>query len=366
MNVNARLEPLVPSAAAARLGRRRTGLASSAVALPLLGGMLVLSVVLGCSLGAIRVPPWDVLRSSGAALGLCDSPPSGAALIAIRFPRVALAVLVGAGLAISGAGLQGVFRNPLVDPGFLGISPGAVLFAVVALVLGGQSLAKVAGGAHFALSFAAFSGALVAVVAVRRLATVGGRTTVSSLLLAGLAVSSVAGALTGAVLYGATDAQIVAVTFWTFGSLGGATWSTVSKVAPLFVAGVVFSVRRAHLLDALSLGESEAGHLGVSVERVKREIVLGAALLVGAQVAVSGLVGFVGLVVPHLVRLWLGPRHRTLLPASALLGAVLVLLADTVARTWVAPAELPLGVVTACIGAPFFLALLVANRKSLA
>ncbi len=366
MNVELARTGIGAPAPEARLGRRRTGLASSTVALPLLGGLLVLSVVLGCSLGAIRVPASDVLRSMGSAMGLCDMPQSGAALVAIRFPRVALALLVGSGLGISGAGLQGVFRNPIVDPGFLGISPGAVLFAVAALVLGGQSLAKVSGGPQVALSLAAFSGALLAVLFVRRLATVGGRTTVASLLLAGLAVSSVAGALTGVVLYGATDAQIVTVTFWTFGSLGGATWSTVSKIAPLFLGGVVFSVRRAHLLDALSLGEAEAGHLGVSVERVKRELIVGAALLVGAQVAVSGLVGFVGLVVPHLVRLWLGPRHATLLPASALLGAVLVLLSDTVARTLVAPAELPLGVVTACVGAPFFLALLVKNRRRLA
>lgn len=366
MSVEASLPEVRVSVPPRHLGRRRTGLASPAWALALLLVSLLVSTVFGCSLGAIRVPPSDVLRSLGSVLGLCDMPSNGAALVAIRFPRVALALLVGSGLGLSGAGLQGVFRNPIVDSGFLGISPGAVLFAVGALVLGGQSLSKVAGGQHVALSSAAFSGALLAVVLVRRLAMVDGRTTVASLLLAGLAVTSIAGALTGLMLYGATDAQVVAVTFWTFGSLGGASWATVLKIAPIFAAGLIFSVRRAHLLDALSLGEAEAGHLGVPVERVKREVVLGAALLVGAQVAVSGLVGFVGLVVPHLVRLWLGSRHRTLLPASALLGAVLVLLADTAARTVVAPAELPLGVVTACLGAPFFLALLLANRRRLA
>ncbi len=325
--------------------------------------VVALSVVLGCSVGAVHVPPLEVLQS---VLGL--ETPHREMLMSIRFPRVALGLLVGSGLGLSGASLQGVFRNPIVDPGFLGISTGAVLFAVVAVVLGGHgavSTMRTALGAPLLLSAAAFVGALVAMLSVRWLATVEGRLSLTALLLSGLAVNTVAGALTGVLLYAATDVQVVTVTFWTFGSLGGATWGTVLRVAPIFFLGLLTLPRLGRSLDALVLGDAEAGHLGILVERTKLLVIVVSALLVGAQVAVSGLVGFVGLVIPHVLRLWAGASHKTLLPASALFGAALVVLADTTARILVKPAELPLGVITAALGAPFFLALLLKERRRL-
>lgn len=328
-------------------------------------GLVVLfaSVVLGCAIGAVRVPPLEVLASM---VGV--DTPHREMLMSIRFPRVALGLLVGSGLGLSGASLQGVFRNPIVDPGFLGISTGAVLFAVIAVVLGGHgavSTMRTALGAPLLLSAAAFVGALVSMLAVRWLATVEGRLSLTALLLSGLAVNTVAGSLTGVLLYAATDVQVVTVTFWTFGSLGGATWTTVARVAPIFFLGLVTLPRLGRALDALVLGDAEAGHLGIAVERTKLVVVVVSALLVGAQVAVSGLVGFVGLVVPHVIRLWAGASHKTLLPASAIYGAALVVLADTTARVVVKPAELPLGVITSAIGAPFFLALLLKERRRL-
>lgn len=324
---------------------------------------VVAAVAIGCSAGAIRIPPAEVLQGL-----LGQATPHRDVLVGIRFPRVVLGLLVGAGLGLSGAALQGVFRNPIVDPGFLGISSGAVLFAVVAIVLGGHaavSTMREAFGAPLLVASAAFVGALVAMLTVRRLATIDGRLSLTALLLSGLAVNTVAGALTGVLLYTATDTQVVTVTFWTFGSLGGATWASVARIAPIFVVGLLALPRLGGPLDALVLGDAEAGHLGVPVERTKLVVIVASALLVGAQVAVSGLVGFVGLVVPHVVRLWAGAGHKTLLPACALFGAALVVLADTAARVLVAPAEMPLGVVTAALGAPFFLGLLVKERRRL-
>lgn len=211
----------------------------------------------------------------------------------------------------------------------------------------------------FAFPLAAFAGALLAALLLYRLATVAGQTVVATLLLAGIAVNALTQAFSGFLTFYATDTQIRSLTFWKLGSLGGANWATLVTVAPLILAPVVLLPRLARALNALLLGESEAGHLGFDTERIKRRIVLLVALAVGACVAVTGLISFVGLVVPHLLRLIVGPDHRALLPGSALLGACLLLAADLVARTLVAPAELPIGVLTAITGAPFFLWLLL-------
>lgn len=344
--------------------RRRTSIVRSPSFVLGIGVLAVVTTVLvGSTSGAVRVTPSEFLASLFG-----EGAPHHDVLVGIRFPRVFLGVLVGAGLGLSGAALQGVFRNPIVDPGFLGVSSGAVLFAVVAIVLGGRaamSTMREALGAPLLVAAAAFVGALTAMLAVRKLGTIDGRMSLTALLLAGLAVNTVAGALTGVLLYTATDTQVVTVTFWTFGSLGGATWGSVARVAPIFAVGLVMLPRLGRRLDALVLGDAEASHLGVPVERTKLVVIVVSAMLVGAQVAVSGLVGFVGLIVPHVIRLWAGAGHKTLLPASALFGAALVVLADTAARVLVAPAEMPLGVVTAALGAPFFVGLFVKERRRL-
>jgi iron complex transport system permease protein len=272
--------------------------------------------------------------------------------------------LVGAALAVSGAAMQGLFRNPLADPGLIGVSAGGALGAVSVIVLGASVTASVAPSlAAGAVPIAAFVGALAATLLVKRLATRDGRTDVATLLLAGIAIQAVAMAGTGLLTYVADDEQLRTLTFWTMGSLGGATWQSLAYAAPLMVLSLLAIPLAAAALNAMLLGESEAGHLGFDTERLKLVLVLLVAGAVGAAVAVSGIIGFVGLVVPHLLRLTLGPDHRALLPGSALLGATLLLLADLVARTVVVPAELPIGIITALVGGPFFIWLLVSRRQ---
>jgi len=273
-------------------------------------------------------------------------------------------MLIGGGLAVAGAAMQGLFRNPLADPGLIGVSSGAAVAAVATIVLGATVLdfATQALG-PFALSIAAFGGGAATTLLVYRLSLVHGTVSVSTMLLAGIAINAVAGAITGIFTFVADDAQLRSLTFWSMGSLGGATWPAVAAAAPFIGLATLAVLRYARPLNALLLGEAEAGHLGCNVERLKRSVVLLVALSVGAAVAVAGIIGFVGLVVPHLLRLTLGPDHRFLLPGAALLGASLLLGADLIARTLVAPAELPIGIVTAIIGGPFFMYLLQRGRR---
>ncbi|HEX7667313.1 MAG TPA: iron ABC transporter permease [Polyangiaceae bacterium] len=336
------------------------------IVLGALGITLVILALVCASVGAVRVPLGVVLH---AIANPAEIPAQQASvLFAIRFPRVVLAVLVGSGLGVSGAAMQGVFRNPLVDPGLLGVSTGAGFGAALAIVLADRLVR--AGLPSFLsgwlVSLFAFGGGLVAATIAERVARVDGRTSIATLLLAGIAVNGLAGALTGALLWFADDAQLRTIVFWTFGSLGGATWRSIAVCAPFVVLPALLLPRSARALNALLLGDSDAGYLGHDVERVRRLVVVAVALVVGAAVAATGVVGFVGLVVPHLVRLWAGPDHRVVLPGAALLGAILLLASDLIARTVVVPAELPLGVVTAALGTPFFLALLLRERRRIA
>lgn len=278
----------------------------------------------------------------------------------VRLPRAALGLLVGAALAVSGAVLQGLFRNPLADPGLVGVSTGAATGAVAAIVLGGSTLAPLAAllGTHY-LPLAAFAGALANTVLLYVLATRGGRTSTATMILAGIAVASLAGAVTGLLIFGADDAALRDVTFWSLGSLGGATPAKIAAVLPFVAAALAALPLLARGLDALVLGEAEAMHLGIDVQWLKRIAILAVAAATGSTVAVTGAIGFVGIVVPHLLRLLIGPGHRFLLPASAFGGAALLLLADALCRVVVAPAELPIGIVTALIGAPAFLFILL-------
>ena len=281
----------------------------------------------------------------------------------VRLPRVVLGALVGASLAVSGAVMQGLFRNPLADPGLIGVSAGAGLAAVLIIVLGGTVLAPVTlAMGTFSLPVAAFFGGLAATLVLYKVATRQGRTSVATMLLAGIALAALAGAVTGILVFVADDRQLRDLTFWQLGSLAGATWLKISAVAPIMVLAMAATPFLARGLNALALGEATATHLGIPVQQLKYIAIVSVAASVGSSVAVSGGIGFVGIVVPHLLRLAMGPDNRYLLPASALLGASLLLLADAVARTIVAPAELPIGIVTAVAGAPFFLWILLRNR----
>ncbi|MER3443971.1 MAG: heme ABC transporter permease [Meiothermus sp.] len=322
-----------------------------------LGVALPLAVLLAAGSGAYAVAPLEIPRILWEREN-----PAYAVLMSVRFPRVLLAVVVGALLALSGAVMQGLFRNPLADPGLIGVSAGAALGAAVFIVaLPGAGALEV-----YALPLMAFVGGLLATLLVWALATSGGRVQVLTLLLAGIALNALAGALIGLLVSRATDEQLRSLTFWTLGGYGGATWSLLAAIAPTALLSLWGLLRLARGLNALVLGESEAFHLGVSLEAFKRKAVALAALAVGTAVAAAGSVGFIGLVAPHLFRLLAGPDHRYLLPGSVLLGAGLSVLADLFARTVAAPAELPVGVVTSLLGAPFFIALLLRFKREVA
>ncbi|MFQ3580910.1 MAG: iron ABC transporter permease [Chloracidobacterium sp.] len=332
-----------------------------------LAGTLALVVLFASGIGAVAITPMQSLAILaewlGVDLGVPFSEQQKAVLLTIRLPRVLFGVLVGAGLALAGAVMQGVFRNPLADPGIIGVSSGAALAAVLCIRANGWLFGKSGGWlAVYQLPIAAFLGGSLATFVVYRLARREGTLSVGLLLLAGIALAMLTEALRGALIFAATDDQLRSVTFWSLGSLGGASWSHLAVVALLVLPAMVWLGRLARPLDALLLGESEARHLGFDVTTVTRTAMVAATLIVGAAVAFAGVIGFVGLVAPHLIRLAAGPGHRTLLPASALLGAGLVVLADLLARTVVSPAEMPLGVVTASLGAPCFLWLLLRER----
>jgi len=335
-----------------------------------LGALVVLLIVAtGASLaiGAVGISPGQVLAILASTVGI-DVPieferRQALVLTSIRLPRVLLAIGVGGGLAVSGALMQGLFRNPLADPTLIGVSSGAALAAVVTIVLGSTLLGTWSDllGA-FLLPAAAFAGGVIATFVVYQLATRHGQTSVTTMLLAGIAINALASAGTGLMIFVADDDQLRDLTFWTLGSVGGATWTKLAVVGPCLVGGMIAAPFLSRALNALLLGERDARHLGIRTEQVKKLAITLAALVVGAAVAVSGVIGFVGLVVPHLLRLAVGPDHRILIPGSALLGGVLLLGADLLARTLVAPAELPIGIVTAIVGAPFFLWLLLRDR----
>ncbi|AKQ68776.1 Hemin ABC transporter, permease protein [Myxococcus hansupus] len=328
--------------------------------------LLLLGVVLlSLAVGAVSVPPLalagSVLDLVGLDIGHKLESVQQAVLWSIRLPRVALGIMVGAVLATCGAALQALFRNPLVEPGLLGTSSGAALGAVTAIVMDVALSAHLGPLRLLAVPLAAFLGALGATLLAHRLGAGGGRTETARILLAGVAVSAGAGAGIGLLTQLASDAQLRSITFWSWGSLGGASWQVVgAATVPLLVA-LALLLREARTLNLLLLGEREAWHLGVDVERLKRRLILSAALGVGAAVSVSGVIGFVGLLVPALLRLALGPDHRRLLGASALLGASLLVGADLLARTAAIPAELPVGALTSVLGVPVFIALL--SRK---
>lgn len=324
-----------------------------------LAALLVAAAVAALSLGASGLAPWQ-------ALGRSLSAAEAAILYHIRLPRLVLGGLVGAGLAVSGAIMQGLFRNPLADPGLVGVSAGGSLGAVTAIVLGGLlplGLQARLGG-HL-VPVMAFAGAWATMLVLYRIARARGRVSMATLLLAGIVLGALASAIMGIMVFMADDRQLRDLTFWGLGSLAGASWSKVLTAGPLLALAVLLAPLLARGLNALALGEAAARHMGISVERTKTAAILLVAAAAGAAVAVAGGIGFVGIVVPHLLRLVLGPDHRALLPASALLGASLLIGADTVSRLLVAPAELPIGIVMALIGAPVFLWVLLSRRQML-
>jgi iron complex transport system permease protein len=333
------------------------------LALPLLASLaaVALTLVLAAGVGTVRVPPGEVLAAIGRGLSRAATGATVEAatrvvdtiVLQIRLPRVALAATVGAALALAGAAFQGVFRNPLADPYLLGAASGAGLAAAITMLYG-TGLPLLAG---WGVPASAFLGASATVVVVVALARRGLTVPVVPLILAGVVVGSSLSAGTSFVLLAARE-QAAGVLAWLLGSLTFASWERLAVAAPLVVVAAVVLLASARALDVLQLGETAAAQLGVPVEALKVVVVAAATLATAAAVSMAGIIGFVGLVVPHAVRLVLGPGHVRLLPISALWGAAFLVLADLVARTVIAPAELPVGIVTALVGAPFFLVLL--------
>ncbi len=328
-----------------------------------LGIMLLLTLILAMRFGTVSIEPFQIVsiilkRAFGIDLGAVWTPAEESIIWQIRFPRVIAAAVVGAGLAGAGVVFQGLLRNSMADPYLLGTSGGAALAATIAFAIP-LSL----GVATFGLvPMAAFCGALCAVLIVYRLARVGTYTPITTLLLAGFAVSSLLAAIMSAMML-LSHGTLERVVLWMLGGVTTSGWSMLLVVAPLIAFGNLLAFILSNDLNAFLLGEEQAAALGVNVERKKLLLIGTGALLTGAAVALSGLVGFVGLIVPHITRIVLGPNHRLLLPASLLCGAIFLVIADLIARTIIAPQELPLGVVTAIVGAPFFIVLLRRAKK---
>lgn len=337
---------------------KRSGLQAGvllALALLLCAGVTLLAL----GIGAVRVPPAQVLS---ALFGWHDEALTDTmrtVVQTVRLPRVLQGLLAGSALAVSGVLLQALFRNPLADPALIGVSAGAALGAVAVIVLGATLLHGVSRLLGvWTLPLAAFTGALLTALLVFALARRDGVLDPTTMLLCGIAINALTGAGIGLLTYLASDEQLRNLTFWSLGSLGAATWGSLTGMAPVALVLLVGAPLLARPLNALLLGESEALHLGIAVERLKRWVIALAAAGAGAVVAVCGVIGFIGLIAPHMARILAGPDHRVVLPLAALLGASLLTAGDLIARVAVRPAELPIGILTALLGAPFFLWLL--------
>lgn len=331
--------------------------------------LLLIAAVASLCLGAVKIPVETLWNMTLYKLGLSGqqifTDQQEAVFISLRLPRLLLGILIGATLSICGTAIQGLFRNPLAEPGLIGISAGATLFAVLVIVLEAKYLSWLTDWlGYYSLGIAAFIGATLTTFLVYRFSVQRGKTNVTTLLLIGIAINALVGAITGLLTYVASDEQLRSITFWSLGSLGGATWKSVTALLPFVLVSTIGLIWCRKPLNALALGESQAEHLGVPLQQVKKYIIIFAAIGVGASVAASGMIGFIALVVPHILRISVSSNHYFVLPASALLGASVLVFADLIARTMVAPSELPIGILTALIGVPVFIYIIVRINRS--
>ncbi len=337
----------------------RPGHARAWGVLALLAAALVTAMLAAIALGAVRVPVADIFAAMGRLVSGTPGPASDVVVVDIRMPRVLLAALVGACLASAGVLYQALFRNPLADPYILGVSSGAGLGAIIVMVATTSMTSLRFGG----VPAGAFVGATLTIVLVVRLASWKGRIDPTSLLLAGVAVSYILAAMTSLIMVFSRE-SMSSVVFWMMGGLTSASWEYVAVIAPMFAVGMIVPLSSTRSLNLMLLGDERAGHLGLDVERFKLVVLAAGSFLVAAAVSVSGLIGFIGLMTPHMVRIVLGPDHRLLVPASVLAGATLMVLADLLARIVLAPVEIPVGIITALFGGPFFVWLLVKEERS--
>ena len=346
---------------------RKTGYATIYAGLAVL---LVITLFISVRVGAVGLSYDKIFGILAKRLGLSTSASfttvEEQVFLQIRLPRVLLGALVGASLSVSGALMQSLFRNPIVEPGLVGTSSGSALGAAFVFVMGKSiagSYADVLG--PFLLPIFAFAGGFLATMIVYRLSNIFGKTNVNTMILAGIAVNAMANGGTGFFSYIARDPQARSITFWNLGTLSGADWNGVMIVGISTILGILFSLRQAKSLNALMLGEEEAGYLGVRTEILKRRVILVNTFLVAMATSLVGVIAFVGLIVPHMLRLVRSSDNRFLIIGSALLGAIILNLADLVARVLVAPSEFPIGIITAFVGAPVFLYMLISNTRKM-
>lgn len=342
---------------------RRTAIVLTGLALLVLG-----TTLFSLSIGAVKIPITDVAVLLLHKVGLFSShevdETFSMVIDSIRLPRIVMTLLIGGALGIAGAALQGLFRNPLVEPGIIGVSGGAASGIVLLVVFGSSWAWTQSGWLHdIVLPLVAFGCGLAATFGVLRLSRQLQHTNIAILILMGVAINALSGAIIGLTIFYADESQLRTFTFWTLGDLGGATRENLLVAGPLLLFACLSLLRYGPALNALALGEAEAYHSGVDVEHTKRMIILFSALAVGVSVSLSGIIGFVGLVIPHLIRVLFHADNRLVLPASVLGGSWLLLMSDVIARTIVSPAELPIGVVTALMGSPFFIALLLHAKR---
>lgn len=284
----------------------------------------------------------------------------------VRAARIIMAILIGSMLSVSGTSLQGLFRNPLATGDLIGLTAGATLMAAITIVLGGYFREYLPEVVQFSLvGIAAFIGSLLAMLLVYRISTSGGKTNVVMMLLTGVAISAIGFSIVGFLIYISKDDQLRDLTFWNMGSLAAATWTKNIILTVILILSYSVLLRKGKALNAMMLGEKDAQHLGINVENLKKQIVIIVSLMVGSCVAFSGTIGFVGLIVPYILRLLFKSNYNYILPLSAILGSILLLTADTISRSIVQPSELPIGILTAMMGAPIFIAILLKFKKSM-
>ena len=334
-----------------------------------LGVLLVIMVVLSAGVGAVHLPVSEIIDIIRHAFGgNTDSPINSiheGLFFQIRLPRTCMCFVVGAALSVSGALMQSLFRNPIVEPGLVGTSAGAALGASFTFVFAKVGIfAELAFLGDLLLPLAAFTGGLIATTIVYRFSSFYGKVNVSTMILAGIAVNAMAAGGTGFLSYIARDPQARSITFWNLGTFSGADWKSVIIVASITLICIFAVLRYAKPLNALQLGETEANYLGINIERMKIQLILINTLMVSVATSMVGVISFVGLTVPHLLRILKGSDNRYLMIGSALMGGILMTVADMLARIIIAPAEMPIGIITAFVGAPVFLWLLYRNRKS--
>lgn len=330
-----------------------------------LGILLCLCFLFSLSIGSMKIPVIEVFSTINPFT--TNTGQADLIIEKIRLPRTLLALLIGATLASCGTITQGLFRNPLADPSLIGVSAGASIGATLMIVLGTQwfvwgDISQTNIGISI-VSVGAFISSLITVILVYRLSTSSNGTSVATMLLAGIAITALAGGFTSLLEYISDSNALRRISLWQMGGLDGANYSQVILMSCVLLALLILFNKQSAALNALLLGESEARHLGIAVQKTKITLIILVAAGVGVSVSIAGSIGFIGLVVPHIMRLTIGPNHRFLIPATFIAGAILLLLADTLARTIISPTELPVGIVTALIGAPFFISLLKSRRQ---